>query len=146
MAEMIETVTGHPGVVGGEFIVLRGELGGTVLWDVGYPGESPEYDAFVSEFEIDSEGYLGDPEDSFYQVITFTRLVRRRSDGALFGAAYYSSPGNDFMEGGNEGMNPYKALGVPWDWESGEPEPLVLLPVRRFERVGYEVDKPVAES
>lgn len=141
MAEMIETVTGHPGVPGGEFIVLRGELGGSVLWDVGYPGESPEYDLFVSEFEIDSEDYLGDPSDSFYQVITFTRLVKRRSDGKVFGASYYESPGNDFMEGGNEGMNPFEALGVAWDWENDEPEPVVFLPVREFSRKGYEVSK-----
>ena len=137
--QMIETVVGHPVV--GEFVVLRGALGGTVLWDVGYPGESPEYDAFVEDFEIDSKDYLGDPADSFYQVITFTRLVRRRSDGKVFGASYYSSPGNDGMEGGNEGMNPYEALGVSWDWENGEEEPLVLLPVQPFHRVGYTVAK-----
>lgn len=85
---------------------------------------------------IDKEDYLGLEGDSFYQVIQFTRLIRRKADGAVFGASYYSSPGNDGVEGGNEGLNPVEELGVSW-----EGEPVVFLPVRRFERVGYELDK-----
>lgn len=152
MAELIETVTGHPLVPGGEFIVLRGELAErAMMFSWGMESDSGEYrvagaSEFLSDFELVGDSFLGDPADSFYQVITFSCVYRRKADGRLFGCSYYGSPGNDAYEYGNEGMNPYEALGVPWDWESGEPEPLVLLPVRRFERVGYEVDKLASED
>lgn len=136
MAEVIETVVGHPVV--GEFIVLRGELGSTVLWDVGYPGETPEYDAFLSEYEIDSEDYLGNPSEDHYQGTLFTRLIRRRVDGKVFGAHYWQNPGIDSIEG-QDGDVDLEALGVVWDWEAEEPEPTVFLPVRKFLRVGYQV-------
>jgi hypothetical protein len=148
MSELIETVTGHPAVEGGEFIVLRGELADRALmFSWGMEENAGQYrvagaEAFLTDFELVGDDFLGDPADSFYQVILFTTVYRRKSDGKLFGCSYYGSPGNDSIEYGNEGMNPYEALGVSWDWESDEPEPLVLLPVREFHRVGYEVMKP----
>lgn len=147
MAELIETVTGHPGVPGGEFIVLRGKLADrAMMFSWGMKEDAGEYrvagaSEFLADFELVGSDFLGDPEDSFYQVITFSTVYRRKADGALFGCSYYGSPGNDAYEYGNEGLNPFEALGVAWDWENDEPEPLVLLPVRRFERVGFSVDK-----
>ncbi len=138
--EYVEEHFEHPLVPGGQFVVLRGEMGRDVLFDVAWSG-TPGYAGFLEDFEVLKEDYLGEPGDAFYQVIQFTRLIRRRSDGRLFGAGYYESPGNDSMESGNEGMSPYEELGLSWDWESEEPEPVVFLPVTRFERVGYEVDK-----
>lgn len=142
MAELIETVTGHPKVEGGEFIVVRGKLPDAVMMysDFSLQGDYAVEGAaeFMADFEIFAEDALGDPKDSFYQVITFTTVYRRKSDGKLFGCSYFGSPGNDMYEYSNEGMNPYEELGVEWDWESDEPLPLVLLPVREFHRVGYE--------
>lgn len=137
MAELIETVVGHPGVPGGEFIVLRGVLGGSVLWNVGYSGEEG-WDEFKAEWEIDGADYLGNPAEEHYQGTLFTRLIRRRSDGKTFGAHYWFNPGIDSIEG-QDGEVDLKALGVVWDWEREEPEPTVFLPVRQFLRVGYEV-------
>lgn len=151
MSEYIETVTGHPAVEGGEFVVIRGDLTNGVLyghrWSIEHDGgEGGGGKAFLDMFELVGDEFLGDPADSFYQVIVFTTVYRRKSDGKLFGCSYYGSPGNDSVEYGNEGMNPYEALGVSWDWESDEPEPLVLLPVREFQRVGYEVIKGPSTS
>ena len=147
MAELIETVTGHPKVPGGEFIVLRGDLAETAMmhsW--GMEASAGEYrvegsEAFLEDFELVGSEFLADPKDTFYQVIEFTCVYRRRSDGKLFAAQYAGSPGNDAYEYSNEGSNPYEALGVSWDWEADEEEPLILLPATEFKRVGYSVPK-----
>ncbi|QIG58016.1 hypothetical protein SEA_PAULODIABOLI_332 [Microbacterium phage PauloDiaboli] len=135
--ELIESVVGHPALGGAEFLVLRGELGSTVLWNVGYPGESEAYDAFVSEYVIDGTDYLGDPAEEHYQGTTFTRLIRRKSDGKVFGASYWWNPGIDMIEGSAVEVD-LDALGVTVDWENSEPDPVVFLPVRKFVRLGYE--------
>lgn len=142
MSQLIETyVAGDV-----EFIVLRGELGGNVLWDVGYSGDQEGWDSFLEDFEVDPTDYLGDPEDSHYQGTTFTRLVRRKADGAVFGASYWYNPGIDSIEGSAVGQPDLSAIGVPWDWENDEPEPVVFVPVQQFERVGYQLDNPWPES
>lgn len=127
-------------VNGVEVLVVDYELAESIIYDIGYSG-TPGWDEFKAVFDIDSEDYLCDPEDTFYQGIEFTRLVTRRTDGAVFGAMYWSSPGNDFMESNTDQPVEYEALGRDeWDWEKG-PEPVIFLPVRKFERVGYELDK-----
>ncbi len=143
MGELIE----HHVKTAGEFYVLRGELAEAALWGSEWSLTSPEYrapgsEAFLESFELLGSDFIGDPADDFYQVIQFTVVYKRKVDGALFGAKRYESPGHDGWEGGNEGMNPYEALGVEWDWDNDEPEPLVLLPVRSFMRLGYEVIVP----
>ena len=143
MSELIETYRTAAGV---EFLVLRGELGGNVLWDIGYSGDQEGWDSFLEDFEVDSTDYLGDPSDSHYQGTTFTRLIKRRSDGAVFGASYWWNPGIDSIEGEAVGQPDLSAIGVSYDWEADEPEPVVFVPVKRFERIGYELDNPWPES
>ena len=138
MSELIEQ---HRLPSGYEFIVLRGELAEEVVYDVGYSGCSPEWDAFVAEFEIDKEDYLGQAGDTFYQGIQFSRRIVRRSDGAEFVAGFWMSPGNDSMESSvTDLLDTFEAAGyeVPWDWENGEETPVIFTPVRRSERVVLE--------
>lgn len=135
MSELIETHERN----GVEFIVLRGELGDSVLWNVGGSYEEG-WDEFLADFEIDDEDYLGDPKEDHYQGTTFTRLIKRRADGAVFGQTVWRNPGIDSMEG-QRGESYVEDLGLPWDWEGDEPEPVVFFPVKEFVRVGFEVDK-----
>lgn len=134
--ELIESVVGHPALGGAEFLVLRGELGGSVLWNVGYSGEEG-WDEFKAEYVIDSVDYLGDPAEEHYQGTTFTRLIRRKSDGKTFGASYWFNPGVDSIEGSAVEVD-FKALGVTVDVDGGERDPVIFLPVQKFVRLGYQ--------
>jgi len=124
----------------GDRVILRGDLGEAVMLDITC-SETDGIDAFNELFELDSADYLGDPTDSFYQVITFTRIIRRRSDGKKFGYTYWSSPGNDSMETTYE--QDLEALGIEVehddDWNPIGGLPYVFLPVEPFTRIGYAV-------
>lgn len=124
----------------GTRVVLRGELGDDVVHDVAW-SETPGIEDFNRLFELDKTDYLGDPDDTFYQVINFTRIIRRRSDGALFGYSFTASPGNDGMEGDDD--QDVEALGIDVeyddDYEFIGGRPYVFQPVERFERIGYTV-------
>ena len=137
MSELIEQ---HRLPSGYEFIVLRGELGQDVVYDIGWVG-TPGWEEFVAEFEIDKTDYLGQAGDSFYQGIYFSRRIVRRSDGVEFVGGFWSSPGNDSMESSvTDLMDEFKARGfeIPWDWEGDEEMPVIFTPVRRSERVVLE--------
>lgn len=135
MSELIETHRTNNGRF--EFIVLRGDLGSEVLWNVGGPWVDG-WKEFVSEFEIDDEDYLGDPKEDHYQGTTFTRLIRRKSDGAVFGQTVWRNPGMDQIED-QPGDSCVERLGIFVDWDNGEEEPTVFFPVREFFRKGYAV-------
>lgn len=130
----------------GEYVILRGELGGDVVHDVAW-SETPGIDAFNEWFELDKTDYLGDPNDSFYQVITFTRIIKRRTDGRLFGYQYSKSPGNDGMEGDDdqdlEALSERLGFDIEWtpDYDYVGGQPYVFLPVEKFERIGYTVQQ-----
>jgi hypothetical protein len=134
MSELIEQ---HRLPSGYEFIVLRGELAEEVIYDVGYSGGSPEWDAFTEAFEIDHTDYLGQAGDSFYQGIYFSRRIVRRADGAEFVGGFWSSPGNDSMESSvTDLLDTFASAGfkVSWDWENDEEMPVIFTPVRRLTR------------
>lgn len=125
----------------GSRIILRGNLGESVILDVlmGEPGA----DEFRELFDLDPEDYIGDPTDSFYQVITFTRIITRKSDGAKFGFSYTAAPGHDHMETSYE--QDLEELGIELEYDGsyeliGE-WPYVFLPVEPFQRTGYTVKK-----
>lgn len=133
MSELIEQ---HRLPSGYEFVVLRGELGQDVVYDIGWTG-TPGWDEFTAEFEIDKTDYLGQAGDSFYQGIYFSRRIVRRSDGAEFVGGFWSSPGNDSMESNvTDLLGDFEAKGfkVSWDWENEEEMPVIFTPVRRSSR------------
>ncbi|UVG35289.1 hypothetical protein SEA_CECE_283 [Microbacterium phage Cece] len=139
MAELIESYTAASGV---EFIVLRGELGQAVLWN-GMSGFTPGREAFEAEFELDTTDYLGDPNEEHYQGTTFTRIIRRRVDGKVFGASVWWNPGIDSIEGVAVDADLVWDLGIQTeDEDEGLVEAgVVFLPVRAFIRPGWSVDK-----
>lgn len=67
-------------------VILRGELATDVLFAVAYSG-TPGFDEFNELFEI-VEGTRLAKED-YYQGITVMALIRRRSDGRLFGYEHF---------------------------------------------------------
>lgn len=130
-----------------ERVILRGELAEAVMhnsldytWDV----TADDLAAFADLFTVDETDYIGDPDDSFYQVVTFTRIIRRHSDGKLFGCTFTNSPGNDSYE--QEHEQDLDKYGVEVEWDDNQEVvdgfPVVFLPVKEFTRVGFQVVEP----
>jgi hypothetical protein len=127
---------------GEDFIVLRGTLGEQVVRIDGTPEEEPGYRDFQKFFEVDPQHYLGDPHEQHRFGTTFTRLIRRRSDGAVFGATFHCSPGEPHADETFGDSRLVEKLGVEWAWMVDEELPIVFLPVRQFVRIGYELIRP----
>jgi len=124
----------------GDRVVIRGDLGGDVVWGLLWDG-TENIQQFHALFTIDDTDYLGDPKESFYQGMLFTRVITRKSDGQKFGYSFWYSPGNDVMEGNDE--QDWEELGLEIEYDDdynivGE-RPYVFLPVREFHTTGYEV-------
>lgn len=124
----------------GHRVVIYGELGETVINDVLYEFDEG-YGGFSEAFEIDSHDYLAD-EDK-YQGLNLTRLIRRKSDGALFGFTYWkdiSKHGESSIESNGEdhGIEWEITPGFNWDdWISV----YVFVPVEAFTITGYRTIK-----
>ena len=76
-------------------VILRGELGSSVICDVTW-SETPHIAEFEDLFKIDPTDYPVDGD--YYQGLTLWRIIARKSDGRKFGFKYWDSPGNDGME------------------------------------------------
>lgn len=84
------------------------------------------WDAFEAGFEPVKGRALGDPKESWYQGVTFTALIRRRSDGALFGFSYWE---------------PVAKHGEPYYEPNGDNNEYIFYPVKAFHVDGYEVQE-----
>lgn len=94
---------------------------------------APVLEKFLAEYELVLEGapYMGDPQEGWYQGVTFTSVIRRKSDGELFGYNWWepiSKHGEPYFEGNGDDFG----LGY---------EDYVFLPVKPFTITGYEVLK-----
>lgn len=124
-----------------ERVILVGEWVGDVIHDVMW-SETEHIDEFEAQFEIVSGHHLADPRESFYQGVEFMALIRRRSDGRLFGYPYWSpiakhaeadevEPNGDehgFEATFNDDYTEY-VDGPFWVW----------LPVETFVITGYQI-------
>lgn len=123
----------------GNRVILRGELGNDIVWGNLQWGDSSEEKqaAFRERFDIvGDEGYGPKrlmAEEDYYQGLTLMRVIRRRSDGALFGFEYWediSKHGETYIE-----SNAYEN-GLRNDPDD-EYEIYVFTPVEPFTMTGY---------
>jgi hypothetical protein len=120
-------------------VVMEGEWVEEIVLDIAWPG-TDHIEELNDLFEIVKGSHQAGTD--YYQGMDFMGLIRRKSDGRLFGYPYWSSPGNDGMEtqldanGENHGFeNEFNAdfteyiRGPFWVW----------LPVETFEITGYRL-------
>lgn len=123
-----------------DLVILPFELATVIIYSLFEEGT--EYDEEFNElFTVEEEDFLGDPDDQFYQVITFTRIIRRKSDGKMFGCVFTDSPGND-MEIQWEQSLYELGLNKNPRYENIDEEDVAFLPVKTSTRIVYEVIKP----
>ena len=110
--------------------------------------ETPGLAEFQQEFDIDQKDYLA--SEDFYQVVNFTRVIKRKADGRRFGFTYSDAPGNDGIESNYDSNAEANGFDVEWDDEiedvrtGGVPGNLwVFLPVEPVVFIGYVVSSEV---
>lgn len=130
-------------IVENDKLVAFDELGEYLTRGIGFPDEASEetISRFNEIFEtMDSPSHiLGDPDEEFYQGVTFIQLIRRKSDGQLFGFEYFEmfADGSEWEPNGDE--HGYE-IEPPdnHDWDNDYfPSVYVFLPVRPFTVTGY---------
>jgi hypothetical protein len=94
-----------------------------------YDDEDPVAKAFLAEFEVVGNRQLGNPKPDYYQGLEFTAVIRRKSDGKLYGYDYWediSKHGEAYVEDNS--------------WEFGLENGVlsVWLPVEAFTITGYK--------
>lgn len=98
-------------------------------WDADYVKATlTEFDA---NYEVVGNEFLGNPKEDWYQGVDFTAVIRRKSDGKLFGYGWWT---------------PVSKHGEPYFEPNGEefglgPDEFVFLPIRPFIVTGYEITK-----
>lgn len=123
-------------------VVVFDELARDLIAGVAWSG-TEGFKEFREHFVVDETDYPGDPKETYYQGMTFTRLIRRESDGKLFGYSYWqdiSEYGETFIKsnGDEHGYD----FDTPTDFNFDEdyyPSAYVFLPVKEFSIRGYEV-------
>lgn len=103
-------------------------------------------ESFFEKFEFVEErkDFLSNPEESFNDQLNMMRVIRRKSDGALFGYEYCNSLGKYEDEESLEDNG--EKHGIAFDfpdgyWDSDEsyfPFVCVFTPVKPFTITGYE--------
>lgn len=121
---------------------LFDELGSGVIYKDLFDVPDHIKDKFHEEFEILNENFLGDSKETYYQGMSFTRVIRRKSDDTLFGFSYWediSKHGTMFVESNESdfGLNFEVPDGFDWDTEY-YPSVYVFAPVTPFTVTGYE--------
>lgn len=106
--------------------------------------EFPETrDKFLEQFDVVGSELFGDPDEDFYQGIKFITVIKRKSDGRMFGyehwepVAKHADP--ELEPNGEE-------HGFDWDipdnfnWDDDYfPNVYVFLPVEPFTITGYQI-------
>lgn len=129
-------------------VILFDELATDVIHDMLGYGEDPEgVEAFLHEFEPlvnpHTHYWLGNPEDTHYQGLDVVAVIRRLSDGRLFGFQFWkpvSKHGEAYVEGNGieHGFDWEIPDGYKWD-EDYYPDTYVFLPVEEFQITGYKI-------
>lgn len=126
-------------------IAFKDDLGHDVAWDDLESGDSTEdqRQSFHAAYEIVKNGddTWFHTDGGLYQGSTLMRVIRRKSDGALFGFPYWEGGGKygetDIEPNGDD-------LGFPsvYDWEDGVDEDevwYVFLPVKYAPLPAYKL-------
>jgi hypothetical protein len=146
-------------------VILRGDLAEDVIWHPDINSDNLDhwyYDApieavaaVLADFDIlqpphgANGAFLADTD--FYQGVNAMRVLRRKSDGRLFGYKYWDTAGNDSWEPDNSGNgddHPGTNLPEPdtnapgFDWDRDwPPQTYVFLPVEPYTITGYRFPK-----
>jgi hypothetical protein len=124
-------------------VILRGELATDVIHDVMW-SQTEHRAEFEQMYEIVSGHHLGDSEESWYQGVTWTALIRRKRDQRMFGFAYWqpvSKHGEALVEpnGDEHGIEVEYKRSQGHEYEAVGGQVYVFSPVREFTITGYEV-------
>jgi hypothetical protein len=120
-------------------VIMRGDWATEIIHDVAW-SETENIDAFKAEFEIDSKDHLR--AEDYYQVITFMRVIKRKSDGRLFGYPFDAAPGNYAMEVEDYSNGEDHGFEYEWDAEADDikcGQVWVWLPAEPFVITGYRI-------
>lgn len=94
---------------------------------------------FFDKFDVLEEKFPGNSKEDYYQGMNFTRVIREKATGDLYGFTYWediSKHGEPFVEANGD------EHGYDFDWDDDYyPEVFVFLPVREFSVKGFEVIK-----
>lgn len=99
--------------------------------------EQEEFKAsFNEQFEFPGKQFMANPQEDYYQGIEFMTVIRRKSDGRLFGFQYWediSKHGESYIEPNGD------KHGFEYDLESEDEEDwYVFTPVEPFTITGYK--------
>lgn len=113
-------------------VIFRDEAANCVLWGDFYDLTPEERAVFEENFEHVTTFALGDPDEDWYQGVSATAVIRRKSDGKLFGYPYWTSiskHGEPYIQDNGEHHG----------FEDSEAAVYVWLPVEPFTITGYKV-------
>lgn len=140
----IDEATVNAVVDEGERVVVYDDLATDVVYDLLDYSETPDQAAkFLELFElVKPRGYwMANPNEDFYQGIAVMALIRRKSDGRLFGYEYWtpiSKHGEPFVESNGDKHGFDYDIPAGFDWDNDYlPNPYVFLPVAPFTIIGY---------
>lgn len=137
-----------------DLVAFGGELGHDVVWDQleRWGDASPEeHELFRSRFEFVATDAHTDGD--LYQGTTLMQVIRRKSDGRLFGWSYWQGGGKhgeSFRESnGDDFADELPEIQYDWDthdWASDDPTPdwYVFQPVERHDLPAYRFTKESA--
>ena len=120
-------------------VILRGELAESVIFDGLEWSDSEHVEAYRALFEGVGK-FPGDPSESYYQGLTFTCVIRRKSDGRLFGFSYWediSKYGEPSVEPNGDEHDLEREYDEEWEPIGGAV--FVFLPAKEFQVQGYTV-------
>ena len=135
-------------VVEEDRVILYDDLATAVIYDqLDYSGIDAEAATFLERFEIvkPDRGYFeADPDEDYYQGISVMAIIRRKSDGRLFGYQYWT-PIAKYADADIEpnGILHGFEFDPPagFDWNNDHyPHVYVWLPVEPFTITGYKIN------
>ncbi len=113
-----------------------------------YENLQEEAAAFFNLFELHEldKKFLASPTESFHDLIVMIRVIRRKSDGKLFGYEYDNSLGkyedDESLFGNGEENGIEFDFPSDYDWDSRDsyhPTAFVFKPVQPFTLTGYQI-------
>lgn len=117
-------------------VLLYDEFAREVILDVlsAYTEEGKKtLKEFQDQFEIVGVEFPGNPKEDYYQGMDFTSVIKRKSDGRLFGFTYWKPIAK---------YSDYDLESNGYDFGFEDEDVYVFLPVREFSVQGYEVVQP----
>jgi hypothetical protein len=119
-----------------ETLALKGGLGVSAIlgcaedhkYDDGY--DEAALQQFLADYECLGSQFPGNPNEDYYQGMSFTTVYRRKSDGKLFGYTYWQM-------GGKYGEPFYEANGEEFGFD--DYDTYVFQEVEPFTVTGYKI-------